>query len=92
MSLPKGDTMKIVTCWSVFVLLALLAFPLTADAFSRRASHSEVGLTQVQPTHHHKNQSVPVPGTFLLVGGGFAAVVAWRHRSRRGKSVLPKAE
>ena len=84
--------MKVFTYCSVFVLLALTAFPLTADAFSRRADHSEVGLTQVQPAHHHKNQSVPVPGTLLLFGGGFAAFVAWRHRSRRGKSVLPKAE
>jgi len=84
--------MKIVTYWSVFVLLALLSFPLSADAFSRRADHSEVGLTQVQsaaPDKAQTKQSVPVPGTFLLFGVGFAAFAVWRHRSRRGKTALP---
>jgi hypothetical protein len=83
--------MKILTYCSVFVLLALLAFPLTADAFSRRVSHSEAGLNQVQSTPHHKNQSVPVPGTLLLFGVGFVGFVVWHQRSRRGKSALPKA-
>ena len=85
--------MKILTYWSVFVLFALLAFPLSADAFSRRADHSEAGLTQVQSAASDKTQtkqSVPIPGTLLLFGGGFAAFAAWRHR--RGKTALPPAE
>ena len=83
--------MRVLTYCSVFVLFALTAFPLTADAFSRRANHSEVGLTQVQPAHHHKNQSVPVPGTLLLFGVGFVAFAVWYHRSRRRKGALPSA-
>jgi hypothetical protein len=85
--------MRLLTYSSVFVLLALTAFPLTADAFSRRVDHSEAGLTQVQSVqHHNRAQSVPIPGTLLLFGGGFAAFAVWRQRSRRGKSALPPAE
>jgi hypothetical protein len=87
--------MKILTYSSVVVLLALLAFPLTADAFSRRVSHSEAGLTQVQSAPpdrtHRSTQSVPVPGTFLLFGVGFVAFAVWRQRSRREKTELPPA-
>jgi PEP-CTERM motif len=85
--------MKILTYCSVFALFALLAFPLTADAFSRRVSHSEAGLTQIQSAPpdktHRSTQSVPVPGTLLLFGGGFVAFAVWRQRSRRGKNELP---
>ena len=33
--------------------------------------------------HHTPNGSVPIPGTLLLFGGGFAGLVVWRARHPR---------
>ena len=30
-------------------------------------------------------RSVPIPGTLLLLGGGFAGLVAWRARQRKSR-------
>lgn len=38
----------LLTCCNVLAFLTLLAFPITADAFSRRADSAEVGLHQAQ--------------------------------------------
>lgn len=70
--------MKILTYCSVFLFLTLISFPLTAEAFSRRAHHSEVGQNQVQSTplgHEIQTlngtpQAVPEPSSFLLIGIG----------------------
>jgi len=34
-------------------------------------------------TPDHKNGSVPIPGTLLLLGGGFAGLVTWRAARQR---------
>jgi len=69
--------MKILTYCSVFVLLALISFPISADAFSRRAKSSEVAQHQVQAprdgttqTQNGSPQAVPEPPALLLMGIG----------------------
>ena len=72
--------MKILTYFSVFVLLALISFPITAEAFSRRTHSSEVaqrqvqaprdGNTQTQGTQGVSPQAVPEPPALLLMGIG----------------------
>jgi len=69
--------MKILTYCSVFVLLSLLSFPITAEAFSRRSHSSEVVQHQVQPPNDGKTQNqnispqaVPEPPVLLFLGIG----------------------
>jgi hypothetical protein len=50
-SLSEGGTMKILIYCSVFVLLALISFPITADAFSNGHHHSEMMQNQQTPPH-----------------------------------------
>jgi len=35
---------------------------------------------------HNGTRSVPIPGTLLLLGGGFAGLVAWRARQRKPRA------
>jgi len=35
---------------------------------------------------HNERRSVPIPGTLLLLGGGFAGLVAWRARQRKPRA------
>ena len=49
--------MKILTYFSVVVLLALIAFPITAEAFGRRTHSSEVAQHQVQAPHDSNTQT-----------------------------------
>ncbi len=70
--------MNLLTYCSVFVLFALMSFPMTADAFSRRPHHSEVGQNQFEsrpldhtiPTQDRTPQSVPEPSSLYLIGIG----------------------
>lgn len=76
--------MKILTYCSIGLLLALIAFPITAEAFSRRTHSSEVaqrqvpapraGNTQTQDgntqTQDVSPQAVPEPPALLLMGIG----------------------
>ena len=36
--------------------------------------------------HNDNNKSVPIPGTELLLGGGFAGLIAWRARQRKPRA------
>ena len=36
--------------------------------------------------HDGNGKSVPIPGTLLLLGGGFAGLVAWRARQRKPRA------
>jgi hypothetical protein len=82
--------MKILTCCSVFVLLTLISFPITADAFSRRHSSSELEQNHFQSVPHNSQnqtldispQAVPEPPVLLLMGIGmglFAVYSGIRH-------------
>jgi hypothetical protein len=69
--------MKILTYCSIALLLALIAFPITAEAFSRRTHSSEVAQRQVQAprdgntqTQDVSPQAVPEPPALLLMGIG----------------------
>jgi len=69
--------MKILTYCSVFALAALISFPISADAFSRRAQSSEVAQHQVQlprdgmtQPQNVSPQAVPEPPVLLLMGIG----------------------
>jgi hypothetical protein len=65
--------MKTLIYGSVLVLLALLSFPTTSDAFSRRSSGSEVAAFQATtaPTTGTNNaQAVPEPPVVLLMSVG----------------------
>ena len=35
---------------------------------------------------YNDTRSVPIPGTLLLLGGGFAGLVAWRARQRKPRA------
>ncbi len=68
---------------SVLVLLAILSLPTTSEAFSRRQSGSEVGLTQAVTsstvtTNDVSAQAVPEPPVLLLmsIGLGIFALVS----------------
>jgi hypothetical protein len=88
--MPKGGTMKILACCGVFVLLTLLAFPMTAEAFSRRVHSSEVAHTPVQSTPHDNKtestngtpQAVPEPPVLLLVGIGIGLFAIYSMTKR----------
>jgi hypothetical protein len=69
--------MKILTYCSVVVLVSLLSFPLTAEAFSRGADNTPVVQHQVQAPRDGKTgtqnispQAVPEPPVLLLMGIG----------------------
>ena len=76
--------MKILTYCSIGLLLALIAFPITAEAFSRRTHGSEVAQRQVPAprdgntqrqdgntqTQDVSPQAVPEPPALLLMGIG----------------------
>jgi len=69
--------MKILTYCSVFVLLSLLSFPITAEAFSRGADNTEVTQHRVHvprdgntQTQNISPQAVPEPPVLLLMGIG----------------------
>jgi PEP-CTERM motif len=75
------------------VLFTLMPFSITAEEFSRRPHHSEVGQSQGQttPLDHqiqtHTTQAVPEPSSFLLLGIGIGvigvfAIVSMRKQSR----------
>lgn len=82
-SLFKVGGVKLTYC-NVFVLVALIAFPLTAEAFSRRADSSEVGQHRAQAhqaqasrdgkhdgkteTPNVSPQAVPEPPALWLLG------------------------
>ena len=60
---------------SVLVLLAILSLPTTSEAFSRRESGSEIGLTQAVTsntitTNDVSAQAVPEPPVLLLMNIG----------------------
>jgi hypothetical protein len=77
--------MKMATYNILLVVLALLSFPITVDAFGRRPSNSEVSQSQGRPgplnTHIQDDpngrppQSVPEPSTLLLTATGLALMV-----------------
>lgn len=72
----------ILTYCNVFVLVTLIAFPITAEAFSRRADSSEVGQSRAQAhqaqasrdgkteTTNVSPQAVPEPPALWLMGIG----------------------
>lgn len=85
--------MKTLVYGSVLVLLALISFPTTSEAFSRRSSSSEFALTQAVTTPVNTNtsnvsaQSVPEPPVLLLMSIGLgvfalgAAIKAFRKQA-----------
>jgi PEP-CTERM motif-containing protein len=83
--------MKILIYSSVFVLLTLMSFPLTAEAFSRRTHHSELGQTQQttqlnSQTRDVSPQAVPEPPALLLMGIGIGLLAIYSTIKRfRGR-------
>ena len=81
---------------NVFVLVTLIAFPITAEAFSRGADSSEVGQHQTQAhqaqtsrdgkteTQNISAVAVPEPPVLWLMGIGISlfAIFAWIKRFR----------
>jgi hypothetical protein len=86
--------MKFLTYCSVFVLLSLLSFPITAEAFSRRTHSSEVAQHQVQAPRDGKTetqnispQAVPEPPVLLLLGIGIGLFAIYSMTKRfRGQA------
>lgn len=84
--------MKILASLGLFVFLTTLSFPLSADAFGRRPSGSEVYQTQPVPTNNLGNDrngkpphAVPEPSSILFLGIGVSlvALVSIRKWLRR---------
>lgn len=93
--LSKGDTMKIFVYCCVFAFLTVTSFPITAEAFSRRTHHSEIGPSQAGQNHgesgtHGGNiqtlnatpQSVPEPSSLLLMGFGIGLLGIYAMKQR----------
>ncbi len=86
--------MKILASLGLFVFLTTLSFPLSADAFGRRPSGSEVyqtqqAQTQPVPTNNPRNDTndrpphaVPEPSSILLLGIGVSLVVLFSIRKQ----------
>ena len=89
--------MKILASLGLFVFLTTLSFPLSADAFGRRPSSSEVYQNQPRqtppvPTNNPENDTngrphhnVPEPSSILLLGIGasLVALISLRKWLRR---------
>lgn len=90
--------MRLLSFFSLFVFLMLSSFPITADAFSRRSSHSEIAQTvplrTTQTNASQTNtlnaspQAIPEPSVLLLmsIGFGMLAVGVIVKRFRRPNS------
>ena len=97
-TLSKGGTLKILTYCSVFVLLALLSFPLTAEAFSRGADNPAVTQHRVQAPRDGKTQTpnispqaVPEPPVLLFLGIGIGLFAIYSMtKPFRGQDAGPK--
>jgi len=81
--------MKILTYCSVFVLLSLLSFPLTAEAFSRGADNTAVTQHRVQvprdgktPPQNISPQAVPEPPVLLFLGIGIGLFAIYSMTKR----------
>ena len=82
--IAKGGTMKIFASLGLLVFLTSLSLPLSAEAFGRRPSSSEVYQNQQPPagpvapntprndTNRPPIQAVPEPSSILLLGLGLA--------------------
>lgn len=83
-----GGAMKITIYCSLFVLLALMSFPITADAFSRRSHHSDFSQSQAVTaplqTADVSPNAVPEPPVLLLmsIGIGLLALCVGVRRFR----------
>ena len=58
----SGGTMRILIYCCVLVILTLISSPITAEAFSRRTHHSEIGPSQPGPSQagqHHGESGTP---------------------------------
>ena len=70
--------MKVLIYCSVFVLLALMSFPITAEAFSRRSHHSDFSQSQAVTaplnTQDVSAQAVPEPPVLLLISIGIGVL------------------
>lgn len=87
--------MKLLSCFSLFVFLMLISFPVTSEAFSRRSHHSEMtpqsaplNTLQTQTRDDVSAQAVPEPPALLLIsiGIGLLAVGLTFKRFRRPDS------
>jgi hypothetical protein len=86
--------MKILACCSILILLTLISFPITAEAFSRRVHSSDVVQKPIQSAPHDNKtdstngtpQAVPEPPVLLLLGIGVGLFAIYSMTKRfRGK-------
>jgi hypothetical protein len=70
----------------IFVTLMLVTGFFVSQVEAKTDKHDNKGKPNhviVNHVKHNNTRSVPIPGTLLLLGGGFAGLVAWRARKPR---------
>jgi hypothetical protein len=73
--------MKALIYCCLFVLLGIMSFPVTAEAFSRRSHHSDFQQNQTVTaplnTQNASAQAVPEPPVFLLMSIGIGVLALY---------------